>query len=732
MSQVHRKSTKWGRLGLCDDILALVDQAGFKEPTEIQEQTIPVVLKGRDLIGSARTGSGKTASFALPMIESLIGRKGTYGLILSPTREIALQTQEAIRIFGSPLGVNAVALIGGTDVKADEEALGSGPQILVGTPGRICDHLERGNLWLEFIEMLVLDEADRMLDMGFSKEVNRIVNELPKNRQTLLFSATMAPDVETLARKILHNPERIAVGKSLTPPVTVEQQIVWVDEVRKKRELLRAIEREKGIILIFVSTKDGATRLWRSIHAAGVEDSTYISSNKTQQYREEALQGFKDGKYRVMVATDVAGRGIHVDNVALVINYDLPREPEDYIHRIGRTGRQENKGRALTFATPKDRKFIAAIQKMQGGMIREGESGGGRGVAPAARTREPERRDARPRAASHDRGHRDRDDRPRDDRPRHREPEPRHRDEPRHRETSARHRDEPRHREASSRHREEPRHRDSASTRHREEPRHRSDSDRHARPHADSRPHRESRSHRDEEPRRREPSRDREPAPRGGHRSEHRSEHRSAPRSESRDSSRRHREPEPRLHPDAVRPRTTHRDEPRGRREENPHRSTRSHREEELGRREPAREPRHRDDRDHDRDRDRAPVRSHARSDRDRDADRDHHRAPSRDRHSERDREPRSRDEGREYTRLETEFPRDREYRNPREVDRERDRDREPRETRAPERSRSERPERAHSARDERPRRDDEPAPRRSRRGGARRGHGDSRRETRH
>jgi ATP-dependent RNA helicase RhlE len=365
------RTLSWEELGLSGELLQLVAKAGYAEPTPIQQRTIPLGLGGKDIIASARTGSGKTAAFCFPMFEKLKGRKGTYGLILCPTREIALQTQQTIELFGNPLGIVSVSLIGGTDIKADKAALNGHPQIIVGTPGRICDHIDRGNLWLEFIEILVLDEADRMLDMGFAKELSRIVNEIPNSRQTMLFSATFSSTIEQLARKILYRPERIAIGSSRAVPKTVEQELLWVNEANKRRELIRILRRETGTMIIFTKTKDGASRLFRTIHAAGIVESTYISSNKSQTYREEALQGFKEGKYRVIVATDVAARGIHVENVGFVINYDLPMEPEDYIHRIGRTGRQDARGKAITFVTPDDVRTLERIEKLIGQRIPE-------------------------------------------------------------------------------------------------------------------------------------------------------------------------------------------------------------------------------------------------------------------------------------------------------------------------------------------------------------------------
>lgn len=361
----------WTGLGLSPGLAQEVENAGFLEPTAIQQRAIPIALSGGDLIASARTGSGKTAAFALPMIEKFQDRRGTFGLILCPTREIALQTLETLERFGKPLGMRSIALIGGTDVKADEASLRQVPNIIVGTPGRICDHIDRGNLWLEFIEVLVLDEADRMLDMGFSKELGRITAEIQKERQTWLFSATIPVTIEKLCREILRNPERITIGKALSVSQNVEHEILWVNEESKKRELIRLVKREPGSIIVFSRTKDGATRLWHWIHAAGIYESTYISSNKAQSYREEALEGFKTGKYRVLVATDVAGRGIHVENVSYVINFDMPMEPEDYIHRIGRTGRKDQKGRAISFVTPRDLEKLQAIEHLLNNRIPE-------------------------------------------------------------------------------------------------------------------------------------------------------------------------------------------------------------------------------------------------------------------------------------------------------------------------------------------------------------------------
>ncbi|MCB9254239.1 MAG: DEAD/DEAH box helicase [Bdellovibrionaceae bacterium] len=369
-------AAQWRDLGLSDDLLSLIEQAGFKSPTPIQSKAIPLALKGEDLVASAQTGSGKTACFCFPMIEKMKGRKGTYGLILSPTREIALQTQQTLEQFATPLGIRSVSLIGGVNLRSDEERLKAGPHILVGTPGRICDHLERGNLWLEYIEMLVLDEADRMLDMGFAKELNRITSEISDSRQTLLFSATIAPEIERLAKRILHNPKRVQVGRALSTNRNVDQKVLFVNESQKLRELMYLLEEERETVIVFNRTKDNTFKLWRSSLDYGMEDSTYISSNKRQSDREKALEGFKDGAFRILFATDVAGRGIHVENVGHVINYDLPEEPEDYIHRIGRTGRRGATGKATSFVTPREMGQLRRIERVLGSPIPSEEAPG--------------------------------------------------------------------------------------------------------------------------------------------------------------------------------------------------------------------------------------------------------------------------------------------------------------------------------------------------------------------
>ena len=359
----------WKSLGLREDLVKLIEEAGFKTPTPVQAKSIPEAMDGLDLIVSAQTGTGKTAAFVFPILERVIGRNGTCALILVPTREIANQTQAVLSQFGAPMGVHSVSLIGGTDLKVDAEQLRNYPQVIVATPGRLCDHLERGNVWLEFLEILVLDEADRMLEMGFSEQLHRILNVTPETRQTLLFSATLSATVERLANKILYQPVRIQVGKPSRAAITVKQEFIHTEEAGKLRLLENLLYDDPGTTIVFTRSKDCAARLGRSLRNRGFMEATQLHSNLSQAVREQALQDFKEGKYRVLIATDVVGRGIHVDDVAHVINYDFPREVEDYIHRVGRTGRAESLGRATSFVTQRDLRTLKDVEKMLGRSI---------------------------------------------------------------------------------------------------------------------------------------------------------------------------------------------------------------------------------------------------------------------------------------------------------------------------------------------------------------------------
>ncbi len=356
--------TTWSDLQISESTQTLLLQAGYTFPTTIQAMSIPHALAGKDVIASAQTGTGKTASFVVPLVERFAGKEGTFGLILCPTREIAQQTQATLELLAAPRGIRSAVLIGGVQMRHDEQALKTYPQILVATPGRLCDHLDRGNIWLDFIEIVILDEADRMLDMGFSQQLNRILTEVPTKRQTLLYSATFSPSIEKLARQNMQDPARIAIEASKASTPKIEQRFIWTTEEKKIQQLRYLLNEEPGTVIIFTRSKDRATHLWRSLHSRGHMDATFIHSDRSQEDRSQALQDFKDQKFRILIATDVAARGIHVDGVALVINFDLPAEPEDYIHRIGRTGRQGASGIATSLLTPRDTSMVKELEKL--------------------------------------------------------------------------------------------------------------------------------------------------------------------------------------------------------------------------------------------------------------------------------------------------------------------------------------------------------------------------------
>lgn len=357
----------WESLGLSPEMLALINEVGYKHPSDVQALTIPFALQGKDVLVSSQTGSGKTASFVIPVVERFKNKNGTYVLALSPTREIAQQTGEIFQRFGAPFGLKTVVCIGGADIPTEKAALAQSPHIIVATPGRLCDHLERGNVWLDFIECLIFDEADRMLEMGFAKQIDTITEQIPKTRQTLMLSATFAPPVEKLARKAMNEPEHVKIAKTEQTTPKIEQFLYWLPEDKKISKLADILRREKGTVFIFVNQKEKTFQLTRLLSQRGINDVTYIHSDLQQEHRELAVSDFKSGKYRIIVATDVMGRGIDVDDVAHVVNYDVPKEAADYVHRIGRTGRRGQTGIATTFAIPgKDDKSIAAIAKLRG------------------------------------------------------------------------------------------------------------------------------------------------------------------------------------------------------------------------------------------------------------------------------------------------------------------------------------------------------------------------------
>ncbi len=355
----------FNKLGLYSSIVRAVATKGYGEPTPIQQQAIPVVLSGRDLIASAQTGTGKTAAFALPILNRLGGHKtpAPRVLVLEPTRELAAQVDEAFREFGQFTNLRTALIHGGVGYGAQRNALHKGSDIVVATVGRLMDFLTERALRLDNLEVLVLDEVDRMLDMGFINDVKKIVSLCPKKRQTLFFSATVPPEIEAVARFALHDPVRIAIGRARSVNESVTHAIYPVSQGLKFNLLLALLEKtDFHSVLIFTRTKHGADkialRLKEASHSVAV-----LHGNRSQAQRTAALAGFKEGRYEVMVATDIAARGIDVAGVSHVINYDVPMTPDDYVHRIGRTGRAAAIGDAFTLATPQDANDVRAIER---------------------------------------------------------------------------------------------------------------------------------------------------------------------------------------------------------------------------------------------------------------------------------------------------------------------------------------------------------------------------------
>ncbi|MDH4190208.1 MAG: DEAD/DEAH box helicase [Betaproteobacteria bacterium] len=358
---------------MSDALLRAVTEQGYTEPTPIQTQAIPVILAGRDLFGAAQTGTGKTAGFTLPMLQLLMARtpEGTAQrrrpiriLVLTPTRELAAQVEESIKTYGKYLPINSTVIYGGVGIQPQIDALRAGVDILVATPGRLLDHAQQGTLDLKSVEILVLDEADRMLDMGFIHDIRKVLALLPAQRQNLLFSATFSDDIRKLAGAFLRNPATVDVARRNTPAELVAQVAHPVDQVRK-RELLAHLVKSNDWhqVLVFVRTKHGANRLAEQLNRAGVE-SLPIHGNKSQNARTRALAQFKDGSLRVLVATDIAARGLDIEALPHVVNYDLPHVPEDYVHRIGRTGRAGSEGEAITFVSAEERPLLSAIERL--------------------------------------------------------------------------------------------------------------------------------------------------------------------------------------------------------------------------------------------------------------------------------------------------------------------------------------------------------------------------------
>jgi ATP-dependent RNA helicase RhlE len=362
------------KLGLSDPLLRGVLASGYTSPTEIQSEAIPAALQGQDVIGCAQTGTGKTAAFVLPILSRIFpperpvqaGGRVIRSLILTPTRELAVQIERSIRNYGRFVGVKGLAIYGGVDIKKQLERLRRGVDIVVATPGRLMDHMRRGSIRLQGVEVLVLDEADRMFDMGFIEDVYKIIRALPTERQTLLFSATIPPEVQRLAASVQKDPQMIQIGVQHNPIDTITQHVHPVLRQQKMDLLLHMLRnRPMESVLIFSRTKHGADRIHRQLERAGIASVT-LHSGRSQSQRQRALDGFKDGKHRVLVATDIAARGIDVRGISHVVNFDVPLYARDYIHRIGRTGRATAVGDAITLVAPDEQECLRKIEQFIG------------------------------------------------------------------------------------------------------------------------------------------------------------------------------------------------------------------------------------------------------------------------------------------------------------------------------------------------------------------------------
>jgi ATP-dependent RNA helicase RhlE len=364
--------TTFRDLKLSEKSLHALDRAGFEQPTPIQAQAIPPALAGKDVIGTAATGTGKTAAFLLPILERLTGKTGTRALVLAPTRELALQIGEELERFGKGRQVRGAVVIGGVGMGLQTQAFRDRREVIIATPGRLVDHLQQGTARLDDIEVLVLDEADRMLDMGFKPQLTRILQRLPKVRQTMLFSATMGGEVAEFAASHLRDPVRVEMARSGTTAARADQRVFLCSQEEKLPLLLALLAEDDLSTLVFTRTKRRADRVWKGVARAGHKTSR-IHADRTQGQRRQALDGFKDGTYRVLIATDIAARGIDVADIGHVVNFDLPHVAEDYVHRVGRTARAEASGRASAFCSPEEVPLLRDIEKLTRNLIPRAE-----------------------------------------------------------------------------------------------------------------------------------------------------------------------------------------------------------------------------------------------------------------------------------------------------------------------------------------------------------------------
>ncbi|PKK88368.1 MAG: DEAD/DEAH box helicase [Candidatus Wallbacteria bacterium HGW-Wallbacteria-1] len=362
------KTSNFSELNLIPALLKALTDEGYERPTPIQTQAIPSLLEGRDLLGCAQTGTGKTAAFALPILQRLSATKGKHrilkALIVTPTRELAAQIDESFKTYGRHLHLRSVVIFGGVSQTHQVNDLRRGADILVATPGRLLDLIGQRLISLNALDIFVLDEADRMLDMGFINDVRKIISHLPDKRQSMFFSATMPREARDLSDRLLLNPVKVSVTPQSTPVERINQTVMFVSK-ENKLKLLESLLRDKAITkaLVFTRTKHGANRLTKQLTQSGIS-CIAIHGNKTQNARTKALEGFKSGKVRILVATDIAARGIDIDSITHVINFDLPNEPESYVHRIGRTARAGNDGIAVSMCSGDERDYLDDIQKL--------------------------------------------------------------------------------------------------------------------------------------------------------------------------------------------------------------------------------------------------------------------------------------------------------------------------------------------------------------------------------
>lgn len=352
----------FAHLGINSTLLDLLKKLNFVIPTPIQRQAIPIAIEGKDVVGIAQTGTGKTLAFGIPMLQRLPQLKAR-GLVIVPTRELALQVEEALRQVGGRLGLRTAVIIGGAAIRPQIQALARNPHIIVATPGRLNDHLKQRTVRLDQVKIVVLDEADRMLDMGFAPQIKTIIQTIPKERQTMLFSATMPPEIMKMAAMYMQLPVRVEVAPAGTTAELVTQEIFIVPHNAKIRLMEKLMQEYRGTVLVFTRTKYGAQKLKKVLLSMG-HSAAELHSNRSLGQRREALEGFKSGKYRLLIATDIASRGIDVTGIEVVINYDLPENTEDYVHRIGRTARAGAGGHAISFASPEQRRDINDIERL--------------------------------------------------------------------------------------------------------------------------------------------------------------------------------------------------------------------------------------------------------------------------------------------------------------------------------------------------------------------------------